>query len=699
MNKSTSIIVMLFVAMTTWAEPISKTAALQKAKAFFGEQNKRVEAEARRAPGRDTEENAPYYVFNAQDNQGFVIVSGDDRAVPILGYADEGSFDAENMPENVRSWLQGYADQIASLAKSAVNVVPEKRTAESQPYHAAIPKILKTVWGQDKPFNNDCPLYIYEGTGYPTVTGCVATAIAQIMYHHKYPTAETEAIPGYSYDSNSRSVDGLPATTFDWDDMKTDYSLGYSEAQGSAVAKLLTYCGRSVEMAYGPSSSGSNELNLVKSLTTYFGYDKSIVSLKRDSYTDYEWQELLYGELSAGRPVLYSGRTDANTGHSFVCDGYDGAGKYHFNWGWNGSYNGFYTISALYPETALFPDPTHSGTGAGSGTTGYVFSQSMIINIKPDAGGSTPDLYLCAHEINNQYMDVSDSKMTTHFWNQTGWEGSFDIGYEVTDANDESSIVTQRPANLGNGYYSDRTLSWSTLNLADGTYKVRPVSRQTSATEFRPLVANYYVELTVDGNDFTAELKNEESIDQNSVDEPENGDAKLDFDTEDDSHLYCAGIDVDKENKTIKVKSINASKEYTSYDFTLGILSDDGNSVSNAFGGGYRYYSKIGYGGSGSCIYDLTSLTDGPYKLVPISRVHTGNYSDDWINDLTDGTYVLYDPATDTLEVVDPDAVGIREATKTVADDDAFYTLGGVRVEKPLQKGFYIRGGKKLLVK
>ena len=194
-----TVAIALLVAIASVAEPVTKGAARQIASLFLQSQGKSVKSEPARTQrmrgkaAAGTEQTAAYYVFNTSDNDGFVIVSGDDRTEQILGYSMNGAFDEEDMPENVKAWLQTYADQIESMGNGP-------RRAPSHTYHDAIPVIIKTLWGQDTPYNNACPPYIIGGNTYSSVTGCVATAIAQIMYHYKYPTAVTTAIPAYSYE-------------------------------------------------------------------------------------------------------------------------------------------------------------------------------------------------------------------------------------------------------------------------------------------------------------------------------------------------------------------------------------------------------------------------------------------------------------------------------------------------------------------
>ena len=204
------------------------------------------------------------YVFNAERNQGFVIVSNDDRTAPILGYSETGSLDPYNMPCNMRAWLQGYADEIAWLDEHNIQltgVAALHRTASA--VKTPIAPLVQTHWNQGSPYNDNCPEYESDNKA---VTGCVATAMAQVMKYHEYANM-TGVIPGYDTDfqgSSCIAVSTLTATSFDWGNMLNDYTNSATETQKSAVAKLMQYCGASVKMHYGSVSSSNTDLSAVR---------------------------------------------------------------------------------------------------------------------------------------------------------------------------------------------------------------------------------------------------------------------------------------------------------------------------------------------------------------------------------------------------------------------------------------------------
>ena len=211
------------------------------------------------------------------------------------------------------------------------------------------------------------------------------------MYYHKWPRSSTTAIPNYTIEFNdgtSDSYDGLPATTFDWDNMLLTYSGNETadDPHAIAIANLLFYCGHAVQMDYGVDASSANDEMCSAALVDYFGYGNTPRRLSRGSYSSTEWEELLYNELRHGRPVIYSGKSTGG-GHAFICDGYDGNGFYHINWGWAGLSDGYFLLQAL--------NPAEQSIGGSSSSSGYTYLQAMTVGISPTAlddnpqGGST----------------------------------------------------------------------------------------------------------------------------------------------------------------------------------------------------------------------------------------------------------------------------------------------------------------------
>lgn len=287
------------------------------------------------------------YVFDNQASNQVLFVSADDVVAPLLGYADSTPAGTE-MPPQLKWWLEQYASQIAyaqlngfgESGQSAPGAVLAPATDRTP-----IAPLVKTTWDQGAPYNNDCPK---SGTQ-TTYTGCVATAMAQLMNYFKYPEKGTGTV---SVTFNNRTLSmNLATTTLDWANMLDSYPTATSGTtqQRRAVSKLMQACGYSVDMSYGTSGSGAVTSEVVSALVNNFNYDPGCSWADRSYYSRDDWHNLIYNNLKNCGPVLYSGRS-TDGGHAFICDGYSDDGFYHFNWGWSGAYNGYYSLEALNPD-------------------------------------------------------------------------------------------------------------------------------------------------------------------------------------------------------------------------------------------------------------------------------------------------------------------------------------------------------------
>lgn len=231
------IISLLLGAVEVVAGSVTREQARQRAEAFLKGKVISQDVANRRSPvGKNGMEVEPLYVFNAEGEQGFVIVSGCDETEPILGYSHKGSFDMEHMPENVRAWMEGYRSQIETILKTDGHRVATRR---SQTEWQAIGPLVTTEWSQRDPYYRLCPEY----NGEKCVTGCVATAMAQILYYLKCPNEATPSIGSFTTSELGIQVPELPSTTFDWEKMLPSYTGDFSDEDGEAVAKLMRYCG------------------------------------------------------------------------------------------------------------------------------------------------------------------------------------------------------------------------------------------------------------------------------------------------------------------------------------------------------------------------------------------------------------------------------------------------------------------------
>lgn len=310
------------------------------------------------------------YVFSrAASDSGFVIVSADDRARTILAYSGEGEFRIDEAPDNLRFWLNMYADEVAALPAVSVR----REAAPAQDYPVVAPLLGTTKWGQGSPYNDLCPTV----DGVHCVVGCVATAASQIMYYHRYPTVGTGS-HAYEWNGQTLSAD-FGAATYSWAYMQPSYGNFYTPLQARAVATICSHVGIACDMNYGTGESGAPAVNAMSALVNYFGYDAAIRPLPKKCMSEKQILSLVAADLQAGQPVFMTGRTRKDEGHAFVCDGMQADGYLHINWGWNGTANGYFALSALNPE--------NQGTGGSVSDEAYTENVDLYIGIRPDQGG------------------------------------------------------------------------------------------------------------------------------------------------------------------------------------------------------------------------------------------------------------------------------------------------------------------------
>ena len=389
------IALMVLLSFSASADRVDTEQAAERARAFLSARQStarqvRLASVARRV--KAVTDMGYYYIFNIGDGNGFVIVSGDDRTMPVLGYSDTGRFDPARVPANMQAWLQGYADQIRALdamsAADAAAALSGPRRANVVDTRNSIAPMISTRWDQAAPYWNKCPEFMPEGAvegdaGELAFTGCVATSIAQIMKYHNWPERTTREIPAYTfsyslgnYNYGTVNMPALPVTDFDWAHMSDSYTGAEDSVYTNAVATLMFYAGCAVKSQYGVNSTGAFTDDIPKAFTDYFAYDRSTIQIKfRTDFTQANWDNMVYAELAAGRPMIYNGTAGSGGGHSFVCDGYEFGNYFHINWGWGGMGNGFFQLAVL--------NPRESGIGGSSSAEGYNMKQNIIIGIQP----------------------------------------------------------------------------------------------------------------------------------------------------------------------------------------------------------------------------------------------------------------------------------------------------------------------------
>ena len=417
-------------------------------------------------------------------DKAFVVVSSDTQFTPVLGYSDT-SFDSDNLPANFRWWL---ARITASMKNGYVSSYTPSTRATDGSY------LCKTRWGQESPYNLNCPK-IGGNTGY---TGCVATAMAQIMYYYKYPVSGSGNNCTYTVvDSRGRTKSYTQsfANPYDWANMKDIYTS--RSTNGQAVATLMFDAGCAVHMQYASDGSGAYTNDAATAFVKNFGYDSlSVNYLTRLYYSDEEWMRIIDNEISNGRPILYSGVDATSGGHAFVFDGINGNGYVHINWGWDGAAHGFYDIADLKPNADIL-----------SSSTDYHFNldQVMVIGLKNHANADAEDKYHSQWVSDSIIAYTSPAKNSlsielADMWNmdyQT-FEGTINVLFINQSTGDTTFYEFFNSKDYGSTEYnSGYTLRNSTdgtveplefdlksdLGLPAGTYKVCLASQSKKQSE------------------------------------------------------------------------------------------------------------------------------------------------------------------------------------------------------------------------
>ncbi len=521
------------LAVTAVAAPVTPSQAQRAASQFMLKRHAGVSVKstpAMSAPrimanGQHSTQQSSYYIFNTVGNKGFVIVSGDDRTTPILGYTDSGSLDPEHMPSNMKAWLENYTQEISLLDEMNITNDDKGGFGMPSPTRNSISPLITSHWDQGAPYWNRCPEFMDvtedgDTVGELAYTGCVATSMAQIMNYYKFPLQCSQEIPSYlvTFYMNEEygvfDTETLLPRIFDWDNMKDHYTGAETEAEKDAVAWLMLYAGCAAHMQYGLNASSTSDPYIPTALNDYFNYDAKLVY--RSDYDQADWEDMIYNELVEGRPMIYNGRAGTGGGHSFVCDGYAYGDYFHINWGWGGLGDGYFVLSVLNPYAG--------GIGATTSMEGYNIDQTAIIGIQPGYSGQPEEV---DHRLTvwNMYYTGSRSfersddgsfKLTKRRYIKVTAEDHIDDGTKylrgiaLYDA-DDNFIELIAQTYYGTSFLSI-TDSWpenqSSItypfgkNLPNGTYKIVPVSSIQGSNDWRPMIESdrYYIEATINGD-------------------------------------------------------------------------------------------------------------------------------------------------------------------------------------------------------
>lgn len=545
MKRTSLLVFLILLTVGAWAGRVGEQTALKKASAFMSNHARtrgagtftRVYLPLETKSPIWSTTDAPLYVFN-NDGGGFVVVSGDDRTADILCFSDRGHIDANHLPANMQSWLQGYVRQIESIPTSAVlQRVPTTRTSDTK---EPLETKLKTAWGQEYPYNLHTPELTYSSGGTlkteHAATGCVATAMAMVLHYYKYPSELKDSIPSYEGTCQFTAEDGstisvpwqteeIPAgTVIPWGYITDKYDSQSSDEAKDAIARLIQYCGTAVSTEYGFGSSANTE-GMLYGLQHVMDY-QDVYALNAFEFDHQGWIDAVYYEMSKAGPVLFGGITPTNGGHEFILDGYqsvDDKDYFYVNWGWSGSENCYALLSVMEPESQWIKDEYGNPEG-------FINKQDMICGLGPDGKGCTtvPHLKFYANDLQlglegKEYSrsDKSASFQVTDFYLQFAnfhlSELTSKCAVGVYDSNNElvtrTNISDEEGSTLEFFCYifvnSDPSQQSDTFpiggNLNDGVYTLMLVCSEPYTNNWEPMqnAEKLAVQMTVTDNTCT----------------------------------------------------------------------------------------------------------------------------------------------------------------------------------------------------
>ncbi|MBQ7575768.1 MAG: C10 family peptidase [Bacteroidales bacterium] len=477
MKKILAVILTIGIATLSYADNVSQSRAESLAKAFFGGSSTRSGDVSLKMVWDGTDEAtrsgaAPaFYVFN-RDGGGYVVIAGEDAAEPVLAYSETGSFNPDKRFTNVRGWFRMYQREIEYMRANGIE--PDSETAAawseeaiSRVIRRAAGKNLNTKsWGQDAPYNLRCPLV----DGLQSVTGCVATALCEVMRYHEWPVNVSGSLPSYKYKTDKGTTRTQPGhrldTTYNWAQMPNSRT-SYTGEQAQNVSRLMFDVAVMLQSSFnGVDNSaygtGAYSENIVPMMVKYMDYDSSAVLLYRDNFSTLRWAEILKAEIDAGRPMPYSG-DDNESGHQFVVDGYDATGKFHINWGWDGEDNNYYAISSFRISRDY----------------DFRYNQSAVIGLQKNKGGKphAPEIYYYVESgkagVSLKSGSIESGNFTVtagDFYNFGAFDVTADFAFVLLDFEDNAKTVLSTPETVtfkaGEGATSEEAISLTAEQLA-----------------------------------------------------------------------------------------------------------------------------------------------------------------------------------------------------------------------------------------
>ena len=490
MKKATILALALIMpVVAALASPVDKEAAKATATAFL--QQKVASASGRHNAPKQLnlvsaqEENAPYYVFNNTNGQGFAIVSGEDTAnQPILGYSTEGSLTEENMPEALRAILSDYAKVVEFAQQNGLSMKRAPRKADRQD----IAHFVNFAWNQSGKYSQNCPA--------DCSTGCMAVTMGMIVAYYKYP----ETLPAVWNNNVTEQVSNEA-----WSPNYSGFLSSYgSYSSVGDMPRFMRHVADALNTNYSTSGSGAQGNAFVTAMKA-FGYDPAMRTIMRDSYGQEDWDDIMYEEVHAGRPVFLYGERGSD-GHSYLVDGYqESTGFFYINWGWGGQFNGWFDMGILNPFVTYFS--SWDSTNYDWPPAGFTGGLKAVIGIQQKPEGEVEE---AVELLTCENMRQNGSSVQAEIFNRNGNNYTGAIRWAILNADETFTLIEGHETTLTNfNNYIYVNLDPATVSLpGDGTYRLVPVSKKTEETEWH-LCNGYkqkYIDITLAGSDMTVEV-------------------------------------------------------------------------------------------------------------------------------------------------------------------------------------------------
>ena len=500
---------LLFSATVLFANPVDPEKALETATEFWKSKVGKSSAAGMKRIGVDRmskaagriaveEKNPQFYLFTAENNNGFVIVSGEDELPAIVGYSTDATNYATEMPDALVAWLGEYSEYVDEVRAGIIEPVQVRAAAGTR-----VEPMLKTSWNQGTPYNNMCPTI----NGSLPPSGCTATAMTQIMKFHEWPEHPKTSITWKSNITGETEYINIASHYYDWANMLEHYRGSYTQEQADAVALLTVDVGKAIGSSYGLSGTGSNEYNAAMAMVNVFNYSSDVVVVRRGETTEEEFVALIRENLEARQPVMFTGQGQSfSSGHAFVCDGIDEENLLHIDWGWDGSYNGFFDMTYMQPE----------GTGTGGGSGRYNVAQAIIANIHPKESGERgragdPTLYdtrindpVTGTELDEYVADAStgtaEFKITASFlnWSHSTVNTNLAFALENENGNYEYSEIEdfKLSIDLDKAVGYNISFNYDISGKTEGCYNIKLCYKQKDGSyKFMPGDNNMVIEV------------------------------------------------------------------------------------------------------------------------------------------------------------------------------------------------------------